>query len=940
MAKEKIVSIIKPNSTILTPFSIEANRIKSNSQIEIQDSVGPYAQRLVTANGITYLQGGKNDRDITDQKMMLSGWYGTPMSQFRISMATGVQPQVYQGGANYDILHRGNMPTPEDIKAMAIYDRPGGDDCNNAILPGNYSIFANTANTPYGIGTSGSTLLVTRWGNGANSQMFFPYGSDQVFVRRQHVSVWQPWFELYSTSNKQPVGGMGLGIGDAPNATTITGGVRDFNLAKTNGNFTVDGSWANGTSNTPTATGHSGLLQIFQRAWDNMTVQKYMTWVTLSGPVNLTQNEFTRIWINNTLGWSDWLPSGAWDSVNTYRTGILRHNHLTNDDSVYPYVSYTKEKYRDTLAVGVPYTIGEISFRVGSTNRYDPHTADQLARVLGQAINTTTEGEYDGALFLASRLRRTDGVIADSSTLALRRDLGAEFTHSGKKVQINTGRVTAENFYQNTPQDVASNALTRVDYVKGLLAGSLSSIIPLGSTVDLDTVKTAGFYSQPGNVNATAANHYPVQKAGNLVVTVSAGVIQKYWVYNSSEVWSRAQYSAGAWTTWERDYNTAFKPTAADVGTLTTAQINAGLDLKADSAFVNTELVKKFDKVGGTLTGSLIVANRKSAIKVDGQSSISFQDQNLNMFHVLSFSNSLRISTGSNAENNILDLSSNGNLTVPVVLLNSAQSTNFNATTRKDYVDGQINTRLALSGGTMASGASLTFPNGGIRFYNGSNAHFWAGVRTGSNFAISSGGDFSTATDKFVVDAFGNTNASGNVNAAGSLVSFGGYMQIQSNANSILEFHNPGVTASMIYMTSSGQLRFGTSNGSAGETKIRMSLDTTGVMNVVGNVYAPAYIQTSDIRLKSNLVKIDSPLARCSSIDTYAYDKNGTREVGVVAQDIERALPEAVETVITPDGKFLGVNYGSIASLAIAAINELNQQVKELRDEVEMLKAS
>ncbi|WP_324016622.1 tail fiber domain-containing protein [Aeromonas hydrophila] len=75
-------------------------------------------------------------------------------------------------------------------------------------------------------------------------------------------------------------------------------------------------------------------------------------------------------------------------------------------------------------------------------------------------------------------------------------------------------------------------------------------------------------------------------------------------------------------------------------------------------------------------------------------------------------------------------------------------------------------------------------------------------------------------------------------------------------------------------------------------------------------------------------------------IDSYSYDKSGKREVGVIAQDIQRALPEAVEIVETPNGEFLGVNYGSIASLAIAAINELNQQVKELRGEIEMLKAS
>lgn len=611
MAKEKIVSIIKPNSTILTPFSIEANRIKSNSQIEIQDSVGPYAQRLVTASGITYLQGGKNDRDITDQKMMLSGWYGTPLSQFRISMASGVQPQVYQGGTNYDILHRGNMPTPEDIKAMAIYDRPTGDDCNSAILPGNYGVFANTVNTPHGTGPSGSTLLVTRWGNGANTQMFFTYGSDRVFVRRQHINVWQPWFELYSTSNKQPVGGMGLGVGDAPNALTITGNVRDFNLAKTNGTFTIEGNWVNGVLNIETASIHTGILQVSQRAFDNMTIQTFSYHVNVADLT--TQRSFTRIWQNSATGWSPWITTGVWESVNTYRTGILRHNNSTNDDSVYPYVSYTKEKYRDAVAVGTPYTVGEIGFRAGSANRYDPHSGDLLSRIVGQATNTNTANEYEGTLFLASRYRRgSDGSTGDTSTLFLSRAAGAEFTHAGKKVQINTGVVNAEKFsvtasgyavqYANdavqglyfdnrtivggsnsgtdgvlirpngcgTPSGetvfngngtISNNQtptlpmhLANKGYVDSVASGGFSSIIPLRDSDNLNDIKQAGIYSQSANVKALTSLNYPVQKAGNLIVVTSAGTIQKYWVYNSSESYSRAQYSTGVWTPWERNY--------------------------------------------------------------------------------------------------------------------------------------------------------------------------------------------------------------------------------------------------------------------------------------------------------------------------------------------------------------------------------------------------
>lgn len=88
------------------------------------------------------------------------------------------------------------------------------------------------------------------------------------------------------------------------------------------------------------------------------------------------------------------------------------------------------------------------------------------------------------------------------------------------------------------------------------------------STEDLDTIKTPGVYAQHANVNTSAERHYPELLAGSLTVTVGAGVQQRYHVYNTSRIWTRAQYSTGAWTPWAREYNTENKPTAADVGAL------------------------------------------------------------------------------------------------------------------------------------------------------------------------------------------------------------------------------------------------------------------------------------------------------------------------------------------------------------------------------------
>ena len=85
---------------------------------------------------------------------------------------------------------------------------------------------------------------------------------------------------------------------------------------------------------------------------------------------------------------------------------------------------------------------------------------------------------------------------------------------------------------------------------------------------NLNDFKTAGLYFQGMNVNTSSALNYPENNAGALIVLRSAGITQIYYVYNSSRIWSRSQYSNGGWTPWAREYNTQNKPSAADVGAL------------------------------------------------------------------------------------------------------------------------------------------------------------------------------------------------------------------------------------------------------------------------------------------------------------------------------------------------------------------------------------
>ena len=164
--------------------------------------------------------------------------------------------------------------------------------------------------------------------------------------------------------------------------------------------------------------------------------------------------------------------------------------------------------------------------------------------------------------------------------------------------------------------------------------------------------------------------------------------------------------------------------------------------------------------------------------------------------------------------------------------------------TRKDYVDGQVATRLPLAGGTLTG--NLTIPN-----------RMFLSV-----------GPFSVYSE---------------ATSAGMLINDGwGYY-----------------------------------------------VDTSGNLNVTGNVTA-----YSDIRLKTDLVKIPDALNKVEQLTGYTYQRIDTKErqTGLVAQDVQKVLPEAV--LASEDGT-LALAYGNLVGLLVEAIKELKAEVKELRAKVE-----
>ena len=111
-----------------------------------------------------------------------------------------------------------------------------------------------------------------------------------------------------------------------------------------------------------------------------------------------------------------------------------------------------------------------------------------------------------------------------------------------------------------------------------------------------------------------------------------------------------------------------------------------------------------------------------------------------------------------------------------------------------------------------------------------------------------------------------------------------------------------------------------------------VTIDDT--LHVTGEVFA---YYSSDEGLKENIKPIENAIDKVKMIGGYEFDwnslsrTNSGHDVGVIAQEVEKVLPELVTT--KNDG-FKGVRYEKLTSLLIQANKELIQRVEELEEKL------
>jgi hypothetical protein len=113
----------------------------------------------------------------------------------------------------------------------------------------------------------------------------------------------------------------------------------------------------------------------------------------------------------------------------------------------------------------------------------------------------------------------------------------------------------------------------------------------------------------------------------------------------------------------------------------------------------------------------------------------------------------------------------------------------------------------------------------------------------------------------------------------------------------------------------------------------------TGGVGVGGSIFAGGNITAySDIRLKTDIELIAGALDKVCALHGVTYERVDTRErqTGLLAQEVQAVLPEAV----VQGEEYLGVAYGNMVGLLVEAIKELRAELKQLEGQVIELEES
>lgn len=201
----------------------------------------------------------------------------------------------------------------------------------------------------------------------------------------------------------------------------------------------------------------------------------------------------------------------------------------------------------------------------------------------------------------------------------------------------------------------------------------------------------------------------------------------------------------------------------------------------------------------------------------------------------------------------------------------------------------------------------------------------------GSANSLSSGGYYVNPSSNSYVNGYirAGDSAYGFLNYSG----YGGYFYntgglFAENTNGYYAYLGYPGTAWSIYANGNAYI-----DGSVG-----IGMSPGYKLDVAGDVRANAFYYSSDINLKKDINVIPNALDKILQLKgvEFSWKKDNRRNIGLIAQDVEKVFPELVHTDQTTNLKSL--EYGNLVAPLIEAVKEQQKQIEALKTEIENLK--
>jgi len=285
--------------------------------------------------------------------------------------------------------------------------------------------------------------------------------------------------------------------------------------------------------------------------------------------------------------------------------------------------------------------------------------------------------------------------------------------------------------------------------------------------------------------------------------------------------------------------------------------------------------------------------------------------------------------------------------TAPLVVLSDTQVTNLNASflrgklpptgdivgitdtqtlTNKTLTSPTVNTAIIGSAGITFNGTSGTTTLQASATASGTLTLPAATDTLVGKTTLDTLTNKTIAAGSNTITGLTNSNLSGsagisNANLANATISG---VSLGSNLNA-LSF-NGYITAATSY-NGSAAVNVSVAGTSINTGNTLVARDISGDFTA-GSITATQYTSTSDISLKKNVFTIENALEKILSLRGVEYDRieNGEHQIGLIAQEVEKIIPEVVY-----GDEIKSVAYANIVALLIEAIKELKEEINDLK---------